>query len=234
MTAHVAAPVHVAPVHAAPVHVIGAGGHGKVVLESVLLSGREVRVLDGSPTRAGQRLLGHEIALESEVLAGLAAGAEFVAAIGDADARRETLERWRSRGHRPVRVVHPSAVISESARLEDGVCVLATAVVQSECRIGEGAIVNNGATIDHDCDIGTYAHVCPGCHLAGAVRVGARAWIGIGSAVREGTVIGEGALVGAGSVVVEDVPGGVTAFGSPCRVVTTTAASESRERRHFP
>jgi len=50
------------------------------------------------------------------------------------------------------------------------------------------------------------------------VRVCRGAAIGSGSVILAGVTIGEGALIGAGSVVTHDVPPGVVAFGSPCRV----------------
>jgi maltose O-acetyltransferase len=53
---------------------------------------------------------------------------------------------------------------------------------------------------------------------ASPVRIGDRVWIGAGTLVMPGVTIGDDAVVGAGSVVVEDVPGGVLAFGHPCRV----------------
>jgi sugar O-acyltransferase (sialic acid O-acetyltransferase NeuD family) len=201
------------------IHLIGAGGHGKVVAELLLARRQGVRVLDASPAFAGRALLGLPVELEGDVLGSLGAPVDFFIAVGDAEARRAALERWRAAGHRPVRAVHPAAVVSPSATIGEGACVMAGAVVQTESRIGEGAIINTGATVDHDCDIAPYAHVAPGCRLAGEVRVGEAAWVGIGSSVREGVCIGAGAIVGAGAVVVGDVPPGVVAYGCPCRVV---------------
>lgn len=51
------------------------------------------------------------------------------------------------------------------------------------------------------------------------VTIGAGAWIGAGSIILPGVTIGENAVIGAGSIVTRDVPAGVLAVGSPCRVV---------------
>ena len=203
------------------VHLIGAGGHGKVCLEALVLAGCEVRLLDGDPGLTGKEVLGHPILREEKVLASLEWPVDFFVAIGDPASRRRLVERWESRGHTLVRLVHPRAMVSPSARIEGGVAILAGAVVGVEAEIGKGTIVNTGATVDHDCRIGAFAHVAPGAHIAGAVEVGEGAWVGIGAAVREGLSIGARTVVGAGAVVVDDLPKDVVAFGNPCRVVRT-------------
>jgi maltose O-acetyltransferase len=45
------------------------------------------------------------------------------------------------------------------------------------------------------------------------------AWLGGGAIVCPGVTLGRGSVIGAGSVVTRDVPAGVLAVGSPCRVV---------------
>lgn len=43
-------------------------------------------------------------------------------------------------------------------------------------------------------------------------------WIGAGSVIMGGVTIGTGSIIGAGSVVNKDIPAGVVAMGSPCKV----------------
>lgn len=51
------------------------------------------------------------------------------------------------------------------------------------------------------------------------VDIGDDVWVGGGAIILPGVRIGSGAVIGAGSVVTRDVPAGVFAAGSPCRVV---------------
>ena len=51
------------------------------------------------------------------------------------------------------------------------------------------------------------------------VHIGSDVWIGAGAIVLPGVTIGDGSVIGAGSVVSRDIPAGVVAVGSPCRVL---------------
>ena len=51
------------------------------------------------------------------------------------------------------------------------------------------------------------------------VRIGDNVWIGAGALVMPGVTIGDDTVIGAGSVVTRDIPSGVVALGSPCRIV---------------
>ena len=44
-------------------------------------------------------------------------------------------------------------------------------------------------------------------------------WIGANVTVCGGVTIGKGSVIGAGSVVTRDIPAGVVAAGTPCRVL---------------
>jgi maltose O-acetyltransferase len=51
------------------------------------------------------------------------------------------------------------------------------------------------------------------------VTIGADVWVGGGAIICPGVTIGDGAVIGAGSVVTRDIPAGMLAYGTPCRVV---------------
>ncbi|WP_337633298.1 acetyltransferase [Prevotella sp.] len=115
--------------------------------------------------------------------------------------------------------IHPSAVISPSAKIGEGTVVMAGAVINADAVIGNHCIVNTGATVDHDCKIGDYCHIAPGVNISGATHVGEGTWVGVGSCVIQCLNIGKNCMIGAGSVVVKDIPDNVTAFGCPAKVI---------------
>ena len=203
-----------------PVLVLGAGGHAKVVIESLRACGREVvGVLDADPTPrkvAGAPVIGSDDALERLRAEGMACA--FVALGGNA-LRARLGARLRSLGYALADAVHPSATLSPSVALGEGVAVMAGACLNADTRVGDFAIVNTGSTVDHDGDLGEACHVAPRCGLAGNVTLGARAFLGVGCSVIPDVTIGADAVVGAGAAIVRDIPAGALAMGVPARVV---------------
>lgn len=51
-------------------------------------------------------------------------------------------------------------------------------------------------------------------------------WIGANSVICGGVTIGKGSVIGAGSVVNKDIPSGVLAAGSPCRIIRDITDSD--------
>ena len=196
--------------------VLGASGHGKVVLATLLELGEEVAaVLDDDRGLWGSELLG--VPVDGPIVGAGGGGRSAILAIGDnRDRQRLSASgpfRWRA-------VVHPTARVHPSVRLGEGAFVAAGAILQPDVVIGPHAIVNTGATIDHDCVVGPCAHVAPGAHLAGDVTIGEGSLIGIGACVTPGVNIGDWAIVGAGAAVVRDLGAGLTAVGVPARLTT--------------
>ncbi|WP_297506522.1 acetyltransferase [uncultured Caulobacter sp.] len=203
----------------AGVVIIGGGGHAKVVIESLRATGESVAaIVDADPTpRAvlGVPVVGDDLALGD--LRGQGLSKLFVA-IGDNRLRQKLAGKAREQGFSLVNAVHPSAVISPSARLGVGVAVMAGVAINAKTRVEDLAIINTGAVVDHDCRLGEACHVGPASALAGGVSVGARAFLGVGARAIPGVAIGADAIVGAGGVVVRDLPDGVLAVGVPARI----------------
>lgn len=51
-------------------------------------------------------------------------------------------------------------------------------------------------------------------------------WIGGGAILCPWVTVGAGSVIGAGSVVTRDIPAGVLAAGSPCRVIRALELAE--------
>ena len=190
--------------------VIGAGGHAKVVISTLIARGISIAaVFDDDDTKWGMDAQGTRVTgTEWEH------GGSALIGIGDNAKRREIA---RTMNFEWATVVHPTAYVHPTAKLGRGTVVFAGAVVQPDAVIGDHVIVNTGVTIDHDCVIGDYAHLGPGVHLAGSVEVGEGAFLGIGSVAIPGVKIGRWSTLGAGAVAVRDLADGVVAVGVPAK-----------------
>ncbi len=201
--------------------ILGAGGHAKVVAEIAQSLGRKiVAVVDPNPS-AGRFLDVPLFATWADYAAGGAPDAQAVIAVGDNALRARIAAEIESQSpaQKFAVLVHPSAVVAESAVLGAGTVVMAGAVVNAAAAIGRHVIINTLASVDHDNRLGDFVSVAPRAALAGNVRVGHGTAIGIGAVVANDLTIGEDTIIGAGSVVLRDVQSHVVAYGVPCRVM---------------
>jgi len=211
--------------------VIGAGGHGRVVLD-ILQQQDECEVvgfLDNNREIIGRRIdglpvLGSIADVRSIAERHQARGA--IVAIGDNGVRRGLARDLRRLGLDLINAVHPSAAIAGSAALGRNVVVAAGVVVCAHCQIGDSVILNTGCIVDHQTMVGEGTHICPGVRVAGRVKIESGAFLGIGSTVIPKVVIGCEAIVGAGAVVIEDVEPMSTTVGVPARTVKRTQMDE--------
>lgn len=208
--------------------ILAAGGHAKVLAETVLASGIASRLafLDDRFHQIGFRgtvlgwpVLGKcDLAFESTTKRKYPSA---LVAIGNSKIRICFLDQLKAFGYYLPALIHPTAWVSPSAQIGPASVVLAQAAVQSQALIGAGAILNTGCSVDHDSRLFDGVHICPGARLAGEVEVGARSLIGTGASVIPQVRIGSDVTVGAGAAVVRDLPDNVTATGVPARVVSS-------------
>jgi sugar O-acyltransferase (sialic acid O-acetyltransferase NeuD family) len=190
----------------------GGGDHARVVLDSLLAQGYNVKALFDpkyNDSLFGVKQLGeYSHQFEPE--------AKAIVAIGDNALRKRVVALTK---HRFINTLHPSAVVSQFSAMGIGNMILHRSVVQAQTTIGNHVILNTGAQVDHDCKIGDYVHIGPGVILCGTVTVGEGAFIGAGSVVIPGIKIGAWSVVGAGSVVIKDIPDFSLVVGNPGRIL---------------
>jgi UDP-perosamine 4-acetyltransferase len=214
-------------VSAREVIVIGAGGHAKVVIETLRAQGDRVVGLIGTQGDAavlGAPTIGTDDDLPRLHAEGLKSA---IVAIGDNGRRLTLARRLEGMGFTLVNAVHPHALLSPSVRLGSGIAIMAGVVINADAAIGDHAIVNTRAGIDHDCRIGEAAHIAPGATLAGGVTVGARAFVGAGSAVIPQIEICADAVIGAGASVVRAILEPGVYVGAPARAHSERKGSGS-------
>lgn len=204
-----------------PCAVIGGGGHGRVIVECLMLEGQYSPLMVVDPLL--DRALMPDLPVVDDFEAVLQAGVRsFVIGVGGRGGnpvRSRLFAEAVAAGLSPVSSVHPSAVVSPSAEIGAGSVVLAGAVVGVGARVGVNSIINTGARVDHDCLLGENVHVAPGAVICGGVQIGAGTHVGPAAVIVERLTVGPGAVVGAGSVVLREVDPGLRVAGTPSRPI---------------
>ena len=219
--------------------ILGAGGHGRVVLDILQQLRRYdvVGFLDNNAAIHGRRVDG---VLVRGAIVDLARwhreldAQGVVIAIGDNGIRRGLARETVNLGIPLVNAVHPSATLAQSVTLGSNVVIAAGVVVCAHCQIGNSVILNTGCIVDHYTMVGEGCHICPGVRIAGRVKVEPGAFVGIGATVVPKVTLGCEAIIGAGAVVLHDVPPMATVVGVPAREVKLISADEDSAAMLLP
>ncbi|MBY4947386.1 acetyltransferase [Cupriavidus respiraculi] len=154
---------------------------------------------------------------KGEVTPGLVGTASVVIAIGDPAVRRAIHHRLKPLGFVFPSLVHASSVVSERARLEEGVIVSPQCVVSPNVTLGALSYLNFCCGVGHDATVGRCVQINPGSQLGGFSEIGEGTLIGSGSTILQGVKVGARATVASGSVVFSEVPDDATVMGNPAR-----------------
>lgn len=206
-----------------PVIILGAGGHAKVLIDTLLRNSVSIIGLtDMKEETFGGKVVGfHVIGPDDELLQYPPESVQLVNGLGSTNAtgRRKLLyEKFKQMGYSFLTVIHPSAIIAHDVHLAEGVQVMAGAIIQTESAVGENSIINTRATIEHDCVIGPHVHIAPGATISGGAVLGQGTFIGVSATVIQNIRIGEFATIAAGAIIIKNIPAGATAMGVPANV----------------
>lgn len=212
-----------------PVVMLGAGGYAAVIHEilntrpDVLLIGCTDKALGISERSVDEgvtlRILGDDDILPQ--LADQHPGLHAVFALGPdlMDVRARLIRRLDLEKVPPLTAIHPSAIISSRARIDEGTVIRGGAVVSAASQIGRCSLVNLGASIDHDAHLGTNVYIGQGAQISSHVQIRDNVVIEMGASINSRVTIGTGARVTGGAFVNTDVPDHAVVVGVPARVV---------------
>ena len=190
------------------IYIYGASGHGLVVADIAKSCGYEdIVFLDDDKSKG---FLAFDDIKENRDY-------HIAFGIGNNQIREKLYKKVRENGFAIPTLIHPSSIISSSARIEEGTVVMPNVVVNAKAYIGKCVILNSSCVVEHESIIGDFVHISPKVAIAGDVKIGNFTHIGIGSSIIQCLEIGKNSVIGAGSVVVKNIPDFRKAYGNPCK-----------------
>ncbi|APJ04562.1 acetyltransferase [Silvanigrella aquatica] len=202
-----------------PVVIIGAGGHAKVVVDT--LQAMQCEILGYTNITSEKPLLNIKyLGSDDFIINQNPKNILLVIGFGSvkfALERQKTFEKWKSLGFSFKSLIHPSAIISQYAKLGEGVQVLMGSLIQACATIKDNCIINTGASVDHDCFIDSHCHIAPRVTLSGGVTISSNCHIGTGAVVIQNIIIENNVTVGAGAVVIKNVSSNSVVYGIPAK-----------------
>lgn len=202
-----------------PLIIIGAGGHGRAVLDAARSSNHNVLAFVDEKL-AGKKVLGVDVVATANEFLEIR-NLQFFVAIGDNYRRQQIATRTKLDlpDASEAIIIHETAYVSPFSSIEGGCVIMAKVVVGANCRIERGCILNTGSQVDHDGYLKEYSSLGPAACLGGAVTLGTRSVVALGSSIKHGLEIGNDTIISAHAYLHQSVPDGVVYAGVPARKI---------------
>ena len=193
-------------------YLIGAGGHAKVVIDLIRMTGEKIEGIFDDDLLT-DNVLGYKIV--GKIDKAPKEKGPFIITIGNNSIRKRIVKKFNL----SYKSVKGNCYISSDASIGDGSVVMNGVCINVGAQIGRHVIINTGACVDHECIIEDFVHISPNATLAGNVIVKEGTHIGLGAQVVQGICIGKWATIGAGTVVIKNIPDYAVVVGVPGKII---------------
>ena len=192
--------------------IVGAGGHAAELDEYIAYENKLTDVpvmqvigfLDDNPANYAAYQLSaplfgaineHEIRLDCYYLMGIA----------NLLYRKQFIESFKAQGAHFIGLIHPSAYISPSSKIGEGVVIGPMANIGPNVSIGDFTMINSRCSMGHDTSIGRFNFISPNVCFSGFTSIGDGNLFGINSATIPGIKVGNNNKIMAGMVLDKNV-----------------------------
>jgi sugar O-acyltransferase (sialic acid O-acetyltransferase NeuD family) len=206
-----------------PLVIVGAGGHAKILLDIASKSAEfEVVGVVSKEDDPQDDIMGFKIYKGDNYLLefknkGVSSVAIGIGGYTNNNLRKEMYYRLKELGFEIANLIDPTAIISKTVKMGEGVVIFAGVIINTEVVIGNNVIIATGSTIDHETIIEDHVLVSAGVTVGAGDVIQEGALLALGSNVISRINIGMNSLIGAGAVVVNDIENNAKVFGVPAK-----------------
>lgn len=224
--------MHISPETMKNVVVIGASGHGSVVLDCIEQEGKyNVIGFVDSFKKKGRKQNGYEILGSEYDLPYLIEKFNIfggIVAIGDNWTRNLVVKKVQNilPEFNFITTIHPNSIIGKDVTIGKGTVIVPGVIVNANSIIANHCILNTNSSLGHDGFMSDFSSLASGVCTGGNFTLGVYSAISLGSNVIENITVGEHTVVGAGSLVIKDIQNYSIAHGAPAKITRTRTAGE--------
>ncbi len=203
-------------------YIVGAGTYGEVMYELAEACGYHiVAFYDEDDSKIDTTVMGVKVVGKfSQLTDAEIKDKNFVVAIGNNKIRCDIMTDINARGGITPTLIHPSAQISKSAKIGNGVYIQMGAVIWTKVELGDFVIISPNTVIAHHTKVGKACMISTLCAVGASLEIGDYTFFGFGSIAITGMHrVGKNVYLGAGTTVTKDTCDNVLMVGSPARVV---------------
>ena len=140
----------------------------------------------------------------------------FIVAHGNENLRSKYFKKYIKK-FIPIKLVHPTAYISSSAKILDGAIVGPKTILSPGCIVKKNVLLNSGSQVGHHSVIGESTIISTGAIINGKVTIGSECFIGSNSTVMQNLKISNFSRVSANSALYNDLKSKHIAHGNPAK-----------------
>jgi sugar O-acyltransferase (sialic acid O-acetyltransferase NeuD family) len=203
--------------------VIGSGGHAKVVIDILReMTGVNIVGVTSNSLAINSSFCGIPVIGEDIMIKNFKNEDNYFVAMGlggyrDNFLRERVYYLVKSFGMTFINAIHPSAIISKSVMLGEGVVIFPGVIINTDVRIGNNTIIATGSTIDHETLIEDHVLISAGVTVGAYSVLKESCLLALGSKIISGVTVGSNTLVAAGAMVVKNIGDNKRVYGIPAK-----------------
>ena len=136
----------------------------------------------------------------------------YLVGIASVKYRRPIIEMFKNKQAKFITFIHPSAFVSKSSEIGEGVVIAPNVNIGPNVKIGKFNLINSRASIGHDTSIGNFNFITPNVCFSGFTKIGDENMFGINSATIPNINVGSRNIISAGMILDKNVNDDTTVF----------------------